>query len=266
MKMTFRSLHASLRFPLLAVTGLLLLAGSSLRASETDDRIEASAKQSYVFKTYLKDDAVQTASQNGMVTLTGTVSQESHKILAEATVGALPGVVGVDNQLTIRSGGPVLKSDAWLALKVSDALLFHQNVKAFGTEVSVLDGVVRLRGEASSLAQKELTGEYAKDVEGIRGVQNEMTVVPEAAKPVQTLGAKIDDASITAQVKVSLLSHYSTSVLKTKVETLNGQVTLSGTAKNAAEKSLVTKLVTDISGVLGVVNNMTVEVAAASNN
>jgi hypothetical protein len=32
-------------------------------------------------------------------------------------------------------------------------------------------------------------------------------------------------------------------------------------AKNAAEKTLVTKLVTDIDGVISVVNNMTIELA-----
>jgi osmotically-inducible protein OsmY len=34
---------------------------------------------------------------------------------------------------------------------------------------------------------------------------------------------------------------------------------LSGNAKNAAEKALVTKLVTDINGVNNVINNMTIE-------
>jgi osmotically-inducible protein OsmY len=56
-----------------------------------------------------------------------------------------------------------------------------------------------------------------------------------------------------------LLSHHSTSALKTKVATKDGVVTLSGNAKNAAEKALVTKLVTDINGVNNVINNMTIE-------
>jgi osmotically-inducible protein OsmY len=37
-------------------------------------------------------------------------------------------------------------------------------------------------------------------------------------------------------------------------------------AKNDAGKSLAAKLATDINGVTRVINNMTVEVAAASNN
>jgi osmotically-inducible protein OsmY len=82
-----------------------------------------------------------------------------------------------------------------------------------------------------------------------------------AAKPDETVGEKIDDASITAQVKMSLLSHRSTSALKTKVETTDGVVTLTGVTKNAAEKALVTKLVTDVNGVSSVVNNMTIGTA-----
>jgi osmotically-inducible protein OsmY len=46
--------------------------------------------------------------------------------------------------------------------------------------------------------------------------------------------------------------------MKTGVETTYGVVTLTGVAKNDAEKSLVTKLVTDINGVVSVNNNMTI--------
>ena len=70
---------------------------------------------------------------------------------------------------------------------------------------------------------------------------------------------KIDDASITVQVKMTLLFHRSTSALNTKVETKLGMVTLSGKARNAAEKDLVTKLVNDVNGVKSVNNRMTIE-------
>jgi hyperosmotically inducible protein len=73
----------------------------------------------------------------------------------------------------------------------------------------------------------------------------------------------IDDASITAQIKSSLIAHRSTSALKTKVNTTDGVVTVSGIARNAAEKSLVTKLVNDIHGVTSVINNMTIKAAVS---
>ena len=248
----------------MVAAGSLLVTSASLRASDTDDRIESSAKKSHVFKTYLKDDSIKTESKDGAVTLTGTVAESSHKSLAENTVESLPGVKSVDNQLTIKGESPAEHSDGWLGTKVKTALLFHRNVRATKTDVNVRDGVVTLSGEASSQAQKELTAEYAGDVEGVKEVINDMTVDKAPAKATATIGEKIDDASITAQVKSSLMSHRSTSALKTKVKTTDGVVTLTGIAKNAAEKSLVTKLVNDIDGVNSVINNMTIAVPVAT--
>ncbi len=243
---------------LLIATGALLVSGANLRADETDDRIVSSAKKSHVFRTELKGDSIKTVSKNGVVTLTGTVADSSHKSLAQDTVESLPGVKSVDNRLKVKGRGQAEHSDGWITTKVKSTLLFHRNVSSSGTDVYVKDGVVSLRGVASSLAQKELTAEYAKDVEGVKEVKNEMTVAKTPVARKETLEDKIDDASITAQVKSSLMSHRSTSALKTKVETREGVVSVSGIAKNSAEKSLVTKLVTDISGVNSVVNNMTI--------
>ncbi len=92
--------------PLLAATSALFINSPSLRANETDDRIESSAKKSYVFKTHLKDDSIKTVSKNGDVTLTGTVADSSHKSLAQDTVESLPGVKSVDNQLKIKRENP----------------------------------------------------------------------------------------------------------------------------------------------------------------
>jgi len=249
-------------FPLTlaAVVSTLLITTSPLRAS-TDSRIESSAAKSYTFKTTLKDDSIKTESKDGVVTLTGTVAEASHKSLAEDTVASLPGVKSVDNQLVVSGDQPAEHSDAWITTKVKTALLFHRNVSASGTTVFTKDGVVTVQGVASSQAQKELTTEYAKDIDNVKSVNNEMTIAARAATTGETTGDKIDDASITAQVKSALLSHHSTSALHTGVSTTDGVVTLTGATKNDAEKSLVTKLATDINGVISVINNMTIIVA-----
>jgi hyperosmotically inducible periplasmic protein len=250
---------------LIMAAGTILVTSTSLRASDTDSRIESSAAKSYVFKTYLKDDSIKTESKDGVVTLTGTVAKASDKSLAQDTVASLPGVISVDNQLQVSGAQPAEHSDAWISMKVKFALLFHRNVSATGTTVSTKDGIVTLTGQASSLAQKELTTEYAKDVDNVKEVNNDMTIALTSTTPDATIGDKIDDASITAQVKSSLLSHRSTSALHTTVSTTDGVVTLSGIAKNDAEKSLVTKLATDINGVTSVINNMTIAVPVAAN-
>lgn len=240
---------------MLAAMVSLLVTCMPVLASNMDDRIESSAKKTYVFKTYLKSDDIKVESKNGAVILTGAVVEESHKSLAQETVASLPGVKSVDNRLAVNGEHPAEKSDAWLVTKVKTTLLFHSSVSAM-TEVSVNDGVVTLRGDSASQAQKELTTEYAKDVDGVKDVKNEMTVSGKATKKA-TVGENIDDASVTAGVKMTLLSHRSTSAFHTKAETKNGVVTISGKAKNVAEIDLVTKLVSDVNGVKRVINHMT---------
>ena len=234
----------------------LLVTSGPVQASKTDDRIEASAKESYVFKTLLKDDAIKIKSKDGAVTLTGTVVEESHKALAGETVASLPEVKSVDNKLEVKEA-PAEKSDAWLTTKVKTTLLFHRHVSAM-TKVATKDGVVTLQGEAPNQAQKDLTTEYVKDVEGVKDVRNEVTVA-KSAEAARTVGDKIDDASITALVKMSLLYHRSTSGLKTSVSTRDSVVTLTGKGKNAAELTLASKFANDVNGVKSVNNQMTVE-------
>ena len=257
---------------MMAAVGLLAIS-MPVNASKMDDRIESSAKKSYVFKTYLKADAIKIQSKDGVVTLTGTVSEESHKSLAGETLAGLPGVKTVDNRLEVKGERPAENSDTWLMMKVKTTLLFHRSVSGSKTEVNVKDGIVTLQGEATSQAQKDLTTEYAKDIDGVKDVKNEMVVSSGSSKESRTVGEKIDDsskkksrtvgekiddASITAQVKVTLLYHRSTSALNTSVTTRKGVVTLSGKAKNASEKDLATKLVNDVHGVKSVKNLMTI--------
>jgi osmotically-inducible protein OsmY len=253
------------RLALIATVASMLLISAPLFASETDNRIVSSAQETYVFKTYLKDDNLKVESKDGLVTLTGTVSNAYHKSLAEETVAGLPGVTGVDNKIVTKEGASDATSDLWLITKVKTTLLFHKNVSGTGTEVLADKGTITLRGEAANVAQKDLTTEYAMDIEGVEKVNNEMTLSKAEAKTddkttkVDDVVDAIDDASITAMVKTTLFAHRSTSALKTKVQTKDGVVTLEGKAKNDAEKALAGKITSDVHGVKNVNNNMTVE-------
>lgn len=245
-------------FPLIIAAVALFAAGSGIGAAETDDRIEASFRKTYVYRVYLKDDAVKAAAKDGVVTLTGTVEEDAHRVLAQETAASLPGVTRVDNRLATRSEATTGGADTWIASKIRIALLFHRNVDARRTAVTVRDGVVTLSGESSSMAQKELTAEYAKDIEGVSEVRNDLKVVAVAATDTRSAGEQLDDASIAGQVRTALLTHRSTGALKLQVGVRDGTVTLTGVAGNAAEKSLAGKLVGDTQGVTGVENLITV--------
>ncbi len=234
----------------------LVIAGpiALLASSATDRKIEDAAKASYNYQTVLEDH-VKVKVRDGVVTLTGTVQDKDDKDLAADTVENLPGVVSVHNEIKVEPTYPE-HSDAWMAFKIRSRLLVKANVSAASTKVVVNDGNVVLSGTADNIAQKDLTAVYAKDIDGVKSVKNEITV----KDPVpSTMGEKIDDASITSQVKFALLSHKATSALKTKVTTNDGVIVITGEASSAAEKSLVTKLASDVRGVKSVNNSMTVK-------
>ncbi|QEH06053.1 putative periplasmic lipoprotein, OsmY-like [Sulfurospirillum multivorans] len=237
-----------------AIVAVILSMSISAYASDMDDQIESSFKKSFVYKTYLKDEHIKIASKEGVVTLSGEVFDDAHKPMAGNTAEAITGVKSVDNKIVIREDRLPENSDTWIRMKVQTALVFHSNVSASKTEVTVKNGVVTLKGEASSSAKKELTTQYAKEVEGVKSVINNMKL----AKP-ESMGEKMDDASITAQVKMTLLLHSSTSAIRTSVTTKDGVAMVSGKAQNAAEVDLVTKLVEDVDGVIGVVNTMSID-------
>jgi hyperosmotically inducible periplasmic protein len=240
----------------LAILLALLASPIVLFASaDTDRKIEDAAKASYNYRTVL-DDNVKVKAHDGVVTLSGTVQDKQDSELAVDTVENLPGVISVHNEIVVKPIAPE-HSDAWIAMKVRSRLLVKAHVSAASTKVASQDGVVTLTGTADNAAQKELTGAYAKDIDFVKSVKNDIVVNDAPAK--ETMSEKMDDASITTQVKFALLSHKSTSALHTKITTNDGIVVVTGVSGSDAEKSLVTKLAEDVRGVKSVSNNMTVK-------
>lgn len=106
-------MKTNLTFASVLTAGFLLLGGPALRAPETDDRIETSVKKSHLSKTCLGEDPVKTGSKDGMVVLTGTVSQASHRSFAQDTVS------GVAMEVAEKSLVTRLAPDIVVALGVS---------------------------------------------------------------------------------------------------------------------------------------------------
>jgi hyperosmotically inducible periplasmic protein len=241
-------------------SGLLLLPVAALASTSMDHDLEKAIKDSYTYRTTL-DNHVKVDVDNGVATLTGKVQTDEQRRIAEDTAAAFSGVSQVVNKVKVKDD---LKegSDEWIAVKIRSRLLVKANVSLTNTKVDVRNGVVYLTGTADNLAQKQLTEEYVKDIDGVRSVTNDIQVVDKNSMASNsnsdTMGEKIDDSSITAQVKYELFSHRSTSALKTSVNTNEGHVVISGDASNDAEKDLVTKLAKSVRGVESVDNNMVV--------
>ena len=74
----------------------------------------------------------------------------------------------------------------------------------------------------------------------------------------ETVGAYVDDATITARIKARFVENQQVDASSISVETLNGTVMLSGFAKNATERTTAEGIARDVSGVRAVKNEIAV--------
>jgi hyperosmotically inducible protein len=74
----------------------------------------------------------------------------------------------------------------------------------------------------------------------------------------ETVGAYVDDATITTQVKAKMIDNKDVDAGAIKVETLNGTVMLSGFAKTDKERSTAETIARDIKGVKSVKNEIAI--------
>lgn len=176
-------------------------------------------------------------------------------------------------------GAPIARAaqrpDAWITVKVKSALAARKDVKAIGTKVDTNNGVVTLRGEVRSLAEKELAGRYAREVEGVIRVDNQLVVKGEERRERKALDYRDEgtrgtapgdralnragDAALAGRVKAALAAHRGTSAFRTNVDAMNGKVVLYGTARSAAEKEQAEKVVRGVEGVRFVDNRIEIQ-------
>ena len=74
----------------------------------------------------------------------------------------------------------------------------------------------------------------------------------------ESVGAYIDDATITTQIKSRFVESRQVDAASIHVETLKGTVMLSGFAKNATERTTAESIARDVNGVRSVRNEIAV--------
>lgn len=154
-------------------------------------------------------------------------------------------------------------SDARREGQIWTSYAMNPHLKAFDLKVEVKGNKAILDGKVDSPVAKDLAEQIARGVEGIQHVDNRLVVDAnyEPARRVasdRTFGEKVEDATITASVKSKLLWNSNTDGLDINVDTANGQVTLTGSAKSGAEKDLAGRIARNTNGVMSVNNRIAV--------
>ncbi|MES2102531.1 MAG: BON domain-containing protein [Pseudomonadota bacterium] len=145
--------------------------------------------------------------------------------------------------------------DSVLTTKVKSALMQDEQIKSLDVKVTTNKGQVMLSGFADNQAQIDRSVAVAKGIEGVVDVDNKLSL----KEGSQTVGNKIDDSVITAQVKSAMLADPDMKSLDVSVTTRKGEVQLSGFVDNDVQLTRAVDVAKTVDGVVGVVNHMSIK-------
>ena len=145
--------------------------------------------------------------------------------------------------------------DSLLTTRVKAALLDNIDIKSFDLKVETRKGDVMLSGFVDNQDQIDHALAIARSVPGVVTVNNGVSL---KGAPT-TIGTKIDDVVITAQVKAALMVDDSVKSADIAAVTRDGMVQLSGFVNNQEQIDRALEVARTIKGVSGVNNQMTIK-------
>lgn len=253
-----------------------------------DATITGLAKAKLLRHKGLEGSEISVTTDKGLVTLAGTVRNETQIYLAETIIDEIHGVTGVASTLTVAGeeksrGVAGYLDDAGTTAAVKSRLIGQRGIDSLDISVSTDNGVTTLEGKVDNPAQVVLAEKVAWEVEGVKSVHNKLTVDADkyaaatarmqnastgtvatgqtAAKADsgRSVGEYLDDAGITAAVKGRLLAQKGIDSLDISVATTDRVVTLSGQVDNATQIVLAEKVAWAVGDVRSVRNTMTIK-------
>ncbi|MDP2681009.1 MAG: BON domain-containing protein [Rhodoferax sp.] len=145
--------------------------------------------------------------------------------------------------------------DSLLTTRVKAALLDNIDIKSFDLKVETHKGDVMLSGFVDNQDQIDHALAIARSVPGVVTVSNGVSL---KGAPT-TIGTKIDDTVITAQVKAALMADDSVKSADIAAVTRDGMVQLSGFVNNQEQIDRALEVARTIKGVSSVDNQMTIK-------
>lgn len=173
------------------LTLILLLASVSFGAQSRDQWqgiakdawIDGKAETALLLNGNLNAFSINTDVENGKLTLTGSVANETEKALAQELVSSLKGVTEVDNMLTAFSGDddqndPQVSNlyDKKVVTVVKTRLLFESQLRGTHIDVQANKGVVILSGNVQEPAEKQLAMTIAKNTSDVKNVIDRLII------------------------------------------------------------------------------------------
>jgi len=161
-----------------------------------DATVESMIESKLLWNEYTDALDINVQSSAGIVTLTGKADTENSKALAAAVAATTPGVVLVNNLLTLdnNDGVAIAKapdgdnslSDTWIAAKVESTLEWDTSIDNRSIDIAANNGVVQLTGEVGSVLERRRSIEAAQSIRGVKRVDASSLSVSSKSESVAT--------------------------------------------------------------------------------
>jgi len=184
--------------------------------------------------------------ESGAVTLTGHVSSYSEKYAAVRAAERVYGVRAVADEIEVKLPSSSERDDTDIAEAIASTMRWNVLVPET-VDVEVRNGYVTLRGEAVWNFQREAAERLVRDVIGVKGVTNLITVQP-----------KVKASAVKQQVQEAIERAAALDARAISVSTTNGTVRLRGTVHSLYEKQVAESAAKAAPGVKEVVNEIAV--------
>jgi hyperosmotically inducible protein len=149
----------------------------------SDPCLKAAITELYIRSPFLSPFQLDISVEDSVVTLEGSVSNASERLLAEEIAGGIDGISAVINRIRV-SPSESAQQDAWriidcladdtaLADRVKTQLYWNRATHGMRVTVSARDGIVTLRGTAADAQQAELARLIAINTCGVKRVSSD---------------------------------------------------------------------------------------------
>lgn len=213
---------------------------------KTDAQIQQDVLNELKWDTRVEPTEIGVEVHGAIVTLTGTVSSWAKKVAAEEAAHRVSGVLDVANDVVVKVPGSTERSDSDIAAAVRAALKWDVFVPDEKIQSTVTGGAVTLKGQVDTYAQRDDAARAVRNLSGVRGVLNQISVSHPEVSPAQLRGA----------IQSALERHADREAAKIQIDVEGGHVSLHGDVHSWTERQAVIGAVTGTRGVEDVIDGM----------
>jgi osmotically-inducible protein OsmY len=201
----------------------------TLTATKTDAQIQQDVLRELKWDPRVDETEVGVQVRKGIVTLTGTVTSYAKRLAAAEAAHRVLHVLDVANDLQVRIPGIGRKTDAEIAEAARRAMLWDVFVPDDRIRTTVSDGWITLEGEVNRWTQREDAERAIRNLAGVAGVVNRITVAVPRANTEEIRGA----------IEGALERQAEREGRRIEVNVRDGTVTLSGSVRSWGERNAV---------------------------